>query len=514
MLHGMTRRYKRIVFCLLCALVWTGNVKGQNIEAEALVNRADSLYGVQQYQEALQTAKQALPLTKGQEIEADCLNLLAIINIRLSDYDEAAKYAKECYLLDEKTGDPDVMSSSLNTLAAIYMGANRLKEAEEYVLRGIEQAKKANNPGRMAVLQAMASEVYHAQGNDQEALTHIDEAYRIDSTSGNEPRAMIRLAQKGSVLIGLHRYAEAEQVLKKVIPFLQQMGDRQSLGIACNKLGMALLSQKREQDAIPYYQQACDIFVELGDIYNEVHARRGLYESLWKSDPDEAKKHLDRFNDLKDSIYTHTSADKLAKYSAEFGNDWLQLENHAQRKAKMWAIAIAVFALLLAVVIWLFMRYRQRQQQRQNQELQQRIQELLEKYNQLSDSINTTESTAADNEKLTQGDREFLERTINTINELIMKGQIDAQHVAEEMGMSLFQLRQRLGALIDETPQSFIQSIRMQRARHLLETHPEMTVSEIATLCAYNDTPNFTRAFKKTFGVTPTQFSDSGARPQ
>jgi AraC-like DNA-binding protein len=180
----------------------------------------------------------------------------------------------------------------------------------------------------------------------------------------------------------------------------------------------------------------------------------------------------------------------------------------------MWAIAIAVFALLLAVGIWLFMRYRQRQQQRQNQELQQRIQELLEKYNQLSDSINTTESTAVDNEKLTQGDREFLERTINTINELIMKGQIDAQHVAEEMGMSLFQLRQRLGALIDETPQSFIQSIRMQRARHLLETHPEMTVSEIATLCAYNDTPNFTRAFKKMFGVTPTQFSDSGARPQ
>ena len=204
----------------------------------------------------------------------------------------------------------------------------------------------------------------------------------------------------------------------------------------------------------------------------------------------------------------------MAKYSAEFGNDWLQLENHAQRKAKMWAIAIAVFALLLAVGIWLFMRYRQRQQQRQNQELQQRIQELLEKYNQLNDSINTTESTAADNEKLTQGDREFLERTINTINELIMKGQIDAQHVAEEMGMSLFQLRQRLGALIDETPQSFIQSIRMQRARHLLENHPEMTVSEIATLCAYNDTPNFTRAFKKTFGVTPTQFSDSGARPQ
>ena len=116
------------------------------------------MYGVQQYKEALEVAREALPLTRGTESEADCLNLLAIINIRLSDYQEAALYAKECYAIDEKSGDPDVMSSSLNTLAAIYMGANQPKEAERYVLKGIEMAEKANNPSRMAVLQAMASE--------------------------------------------------------------------------------------------------------------------------------------------------------------------------------------------------------------------------------------------------------------------------------------------------------------------------------------------------------------------
>ena len=81
--------------------------------------------------------------TRGAQLlgQADCLNLLAIINIRLSDYQEAARYAKDCYALDEKTGDPDIMSSSLNTLAAIYMGANQPKEAEQYVLKGIEKAR-------------------------------------------------------------------------------------------------------------------------------------------------------------------------------------------------------------------------------------------------------------------------------------------------------------------------------------------------------------------------------------
>jgi AraC-like DNA-binding protein len=106
------------------------------------------------------------------------------------------------------------------------------------------------------------------------------------------------------------------------------------------------------------------------------------------------------------------------------------------------------------------------------------------------------------------GDPDFIEKAINTINELILSGQIDANHVAECLGMSLFQFRQRLTALTDETPQAFIQNIRMKRARHLLDNHPELNISEIATLCAYNDTPNFTRAFKKTFGVTPTQYLD------
>ena len=400
------------------------------------------------------------------------------------------------------------MSSSLNTLAAIYMGANQPKEAEKYVLKGIEMAEKANNPGRMAILQAMASEVYHAQGDDQKALPFIEKAYEIDKQSGNEPRAMVRLAQKASVLIGLHNYQDAEKTLKEVVPFLRQTPDRQSLGIALNKLGMALLSQHREQEAVPYYREAADIFQQLGDPYNEVHARRGLYESLWKENPDEAKFQLDRFNDLKDSIYNNVSADKLAKYNAEFGNDWLQIENHEQRQAKWWAIVAAVIAVILAIAVLLFMRYRHQKQIRINAELSERIKELREKYDILNEQYDNVLATNNhdEGEELNATDNEFLSKTINVINELILTGQIDANHVAERLGLSLFQFRQRLAALTDETPQSFIQTIRMRRACHLLDNHPEMNIAEVAMLCAYNDTPNFTRAFKRTFGITPTQY--------
>ena len=476
-------------------------------------------YDQQQYRQAEQYALKALPLYHVEDQKADCLNLLAITYIRLSDHANAAKYAKLCYALDEKSGDADRISSSLNTLSAIYMGANQPREAEKYVLKGIEMAEKANNPGRMAILQAMASEVYHAMGDDQKALPHIERAYKIDSLAGQEGRMMVRLAQKASVLLGLHDYRQAEQVLGRVIPFFRKVGDRQSLAISQNKMGMALLSQHREAEAVSYYREAAESFSQMGDIYNEVHARRGLYESLWKTDPDAAKAELDRFNDLKDSIYSVTTAESLARYNAEFGNDWLQVENHAERQARQRAIVIGVvIALLLAALtaaVWIVMRRRNRKQSRINEQLSTDIEQLREKYRELNihyeDILKATQEakTAPQPEtQLSDADRSFIEQTVNIINELMSRGQVDAATVAERLCMSPFQFRQRMTTLTGETPQTFIQNIRMTRACHLLARHLELSVSEIAQLCAYNDTPNFTRAFKKAMGSTPTEYRE------
>ena len=394
------------------------------------------------------------------------------------------------------------------------MGAGQPNEAEKYVLKGIEMAKKANNPARMAVLQGMASEVYHAQGNDQEALKHIDLAYEIDEKAGNEPKCMVRLTQKASILIGLHNYKEAEKVLGRVIPYFRKTENGHELAIACNKMGMTLLSQERPAEAVPYYREAADILQKMGDIYNEVHARRGLYESLWKDNPDEAKKELDRFNYLKDSIYTHESAEQLARYNAEFGNDWLQLENHSQRMQKLQAVGLAVVIALIAIGVWFVMRRRNRRQKTLNEQLRNSLQQLNEQYRQLNiqydHALQTTTAKAEgeEDDNVSAADREFLEKTINIVNQLISDGGVDATSVAARLNMSLFQFRQRLSKVTEETPQTFIQMIRMKRARHLLDNHPELNINEIAVLCAYNETPNFTRAFKKVFGLTPTQYQE------
>ena len=494
-----------------------GSVHADSLRSQVWYWSAEYLYSRQQYKEAAEYGEKALPLLKGKAGESDCLNLLAVIFIRLTDYTSAARYAKLCYALDEKSGDPDMMSSSLNTLAAIYMGANQPKEAEKYILKALEAVEKAANPSRKAVLLGMASEIYHAIGDDKKSLPYAEESYQLEKQLGHADKAVLRLSQKASALIGLHDYKQAEQILRSAIPQLRAMGDQHSLAIADNKMGMALLCQKREAEAVPFYREAAQILQKMGDMANEMHARRGLYESLWNTQPDSAKMELNRFNDLKDSLYTNASAESLARYSAEFDNDWLQKEREAERSAKhrIAGIAIGVILLLtlLAAAIWWVMSRRHKRQAKINEQLTANIGELREKYRQLSIEYNQAMAEQRAQEQtgqLNDADREFLDKTINHINNMMLNGQVDADSVAKAMGMSLYQFRQRLNSVTGEKPQDFITTMRMKRAQHLLDHHPELNIAEIAVLCAYNDTPNFTRAFKKFYGKTPTQFAGKG----
>ena len=155
------------------------------------------------------------------------------------------------------------------------------------------------------------------------------------------------------------------------------------------------------------------------------------------------------------------------------------------------------------------MARRHRRQAETNQQLKAHIDELRAQYRQLADEYNQTitrQQAQQQPQALDEADRVFLDRAINTINNMMLNGQVDAEGVAHEMGMSLYQFRQRLTKITGEKPQDYITILRMKRAKHLLDSHPNLSIAEIAALCAYNDTPNFTRAFKKFYGQTPTQY--------
>lgn len=477
------------------AIEFEANAPRDSVNQQVWYWASEYFYAHQAYPQALKYGLQALPLCNNDEDRANYLSLISLIYFRQSNYEQAANYAKQCYKLDEKSGDPDVMSSSLNTLAGIYIGANQPKEAEQYILKAIELAKQANNPARMAVLQGMASEVYHALGNGKEALKYINEACNIEQELGNEHKLMVRLSQKASVLIGLHDYKGAANLLNQVIPYLETVGDKQSLAISCNKMGMALMGQNLDDEAVGYYRKAAEIFANIGDRGNEMHSRKGLYESLWSRNPDSAKIELNRFNDLKDSLYNMASAESLARYNAEFGSDWLQHENELQ-KAKTQKIIVLGGILLIILVggVWLFMKRKMR--------LREAALQTIIKGLQPQNNI----EIIPEQEELSTSDQELLDRLVDEVRSNMTHGDISIETLASKLCITRGQLNRRIKSITGVTTQQYVLRIRLEHARLLLVDNKETPISEVALECGFEDATSFSRAFRRTFEKSPSQY--------
>ena len=495
------------ILCIVgCCYVMADEKK----DAELLLERADSLYAELQYKPALEAAKQALPLCKGTESEADCLNLLGLIYVRMGDVKNAAFYAKQCLEIDMKSGDDDLISSSMNTVAGIYMAGYQAKEAEEYILGALDHAEKANNPTRKAVILGMASEIYHTLGNDQKALLYAEQAYAIDSILNRQLQASIRLSQKGSALLGLHRYQEAETIYRQVLPTLKQTGDYHSYAIALNRLGMALLCQKRHGEAIPYYKEAAGLFSKMGDLYNEIHSHRGLYESYWTLNPDSAKIELDYFDLLKDSLYSHSTAEALSRYNAEFGNDLLQQENEEVRSAHQRTIITAIIILLIVIVLaWVIVYNTRQHEKRRIEALMQEISLLRAKMDH-SEALTPTEEKVAETPPVSESNEErlFLMRVIEVVNDGFADRQWSVEVIASKLNMSVQTFRRRLTAAAGESPKAFISAIQMEKAGKLLTEHPDMPIVDVAYKCGFDEASSFTHTFKRIYGITPSQYRE------
>jgi len=106
-------------------------------------------------------------------------------------------------------------------------------------------------------------------------------------------------------------------------------------------------------------------------------------------------------------------------------------------------------------------------------------------------------------------DQTFLEKTIKIIETQLVDEQFSVEKLADEMNMSVSQLNRKLNALVDQPPGQLIRSFRLQRAADLLKQNVG-TVAEICYKVGFNDQAYFSRAFKKQFGISPSEYKSVG----
>ncbi len=465
-------------------------------------------YAEQDYVRAEKNLLRALELMEyaDEKSISDNLAMLGLAYMRQSKYDEALHYMHRCYQLDSQSGDPDRISSSLNTIAGTLLAAGNPEEAEGYILRAIGYAKQANNPSRMAVIYGMASEIENRLEHQERALLYADSACMIEATTGNQYKMAVRQTQKASILVGLKRYGEAERILAEVEPYFRETGDQLSLAIALNKRGQAASGLGRQDEAVEYLSEAIDICRRIGNPYNEAYAQRAIYEILYKSNPEAARAHLERYHLLKDSLYSHATAEQLARFNAEFGRDELEKEKEslARRNHRLVGSGVAVGLAVLIGIAIAFVWLRRRQSQT-NELLSSMMTELNEARRSPAPA---PEAPVAEEEEeyLTSEDKQFLKKLILAVTKMMNHQAVTVTQIADKMCMSPKTLNRRVKYLTGEGAKRYMMRIQLEQARIMLLQDLDVPIVEVGNCCGFEDHSSFTRTFTQNVGMSPSEY--------
>ena len=98
----------------------------------------------------------------------------------------------------------------------------------------------------------------------------------------------------------------------------------------------------------------------------------------------------------------------------------------------------------------------------------------------------------------------FMERIVKQVGEHMSDPDFKVESLSTAMNMAERTLQRKLKAMTNQTPQELIRSMRLNRARDLLE-NSNLSVSEVAFQVGYLEPTNFSRSFKKQFGFSPSQ---------
>ncbi len=135
-----------------------------------------------------------------------------------------------------------------------------------------------------------------------------------------------------------------------------------------------------------------------------------------------------------------------------------------------------------------------------------RIENILNAREVLTSQIRNEMALRPDDLNLSTPDERFLKDLVQVVQNHLANSELNAELIAEEMGMSHSVVYKKIKALTGYNLVEFIRDYRLQQASEILGKY-KFTVAEACYKVGFSDKKYFSQIFKKKFGVTPSEYS-------
>jgi signal transduction histidine kinase/ligand-binding sensor domain-containing protein/DNA-binding response OmpR family regulator len=140
--------------------------------------------------------------------------------------------------------------------------------------------------------------------------------------------------------------------------------------------------------------------------------------------------------------------------------------------------------------------------------LKKQIINLIENRARIEPKITAAESSARIRPpKLRPSDEVLYEKIIRLVNDNISEPRLNAEFLANNVGMSRVHLHRKLKELTNRSARDFIRNIRLKKAAELLLNH-KLSISDIAYSLGFSNLSHFSTSFRDFYGQSPKEYRE------
>lgn len=134
-----------------------------------------------------------------------------------------------------------------------------------------------------------------------------------------------------------------------------------------------------------------------------------------------------------------------------------------------------------------------------------RVRKLIEQQKKRQETFHKEIVVSPSSITITSLDEQLVQKALECVERNIDNTEYSVEELSTDLAMNRATLYRKLQGITGQTPKDFIRSIRLKRAAQLLRD-TDLSISEIADHVGFSTPRYFTKLFKETFGMLPSQY--------
>lgn len=275
----------------------------------------------------LNQARTFLANSPNDRILSDVTNQLGYNYYYLGDFNSSLKYFLEMMKICERRNNILGIAAAHNNIGSIYLELEDTTNALSHNLEALKIRKKNSKNDKegkneIAMSYGNVGKSYFAMGNYVKAMEYYELALNLSKELGNKQREALMLNNIGSILAEKGKYDEAYPYFTKALDIYKEVDSPEKIALCLNNIAEIHYRKGEYQKSADNYKNSL-IYSQkvsaLSDMKNSFDGLQNCYIQL--KDYKSAYEYLNKYFELKDSIFGEENTEQMNELLAKFDSD-------------------------------------------------------------------------------------------------------------------------------------------------------------------------------------------------